>query len=437
MTRFLLFCLLSAPMAALAQRQFSPTMDTIGATALFALDPTLTGSGVNLAQVESAPSPLQFEVNPGSPGQPARLFTWRSTVGVASDFPNRLGSESGHSDVVGEDLYGEYTGIAPGVRHVNNYETNYFYPNLVVPEIATNCQVFNQSFEFGPHSAIQDLEYDDYIARFNTIVVSGIGDGGPILSPSDCYNGIAVAAQGGSSSTGPTADGRCKPDIAAPAGETSFSTPLVSGAAALLIQEGRRLKVNASAAVDARTIKALLLNGAAKPSGWTATSTAPLDPNTGAGVLNVYNSYEEMVGGRFGPQPQRLSAPSHAPLLTGTAIAASRGWDLRGITNSGTDAGISHYRITTGATGALIATLVWDRPYRERSINNLFLYAYDSSGNLLASSISTVDNVQELYLTGLAAGTYEIEVVKATTRYGAPGNIRPSDIYALAWDFGR
>ncbi len=412
-------------------------MDAIGATALYDLDPTLTGSGVNLAQVESAPSQLQFEVNPGSPGQPVKLFTWRSTTGTASTFPNPIGSESGHSDVVAENLYGEYTGIAPGLRHVNNYETAYFYPHIIAAMAETACQVFNQSFELGAHSALVDLQYDNYIARYQTIVVSGVGDGGAILSPSDCYNGIGVAAQGGASSTGPTADGRCKPDITAPAEETSFSTPLVSAAASLLIQEGRRLKVNATAAVDPRTIKALLLNGAAKPSGWSHTTTAPLDPSAGAGVLNVYNSYEELVAGRFGPAPERLSAPSHAPLASGTSILADRGWDLRGITNSAAAAGVSHYRITTGSSGALIATVVWNKGYGAHAINNLFLYAYDSGGNLLGSSISTVDNVQQLYLTGLAAGTYEIEVVKATTRAGAAGNVTPSEIYALAWDFGR
>jgi hypothetical protein len=437
MRKFVLYCLLGIPAAALAQRQDTPTMDAIGATALYAADPTLTGSGVNIAQVESAPSPLQFEVNPGSPGQPDHLFTWRSTSGSAAAFPNAVGSESGHSDVVAENLYGEYTGIAPGVRHVNNYETRWFYPNIIVANAATACPVFNQSFEFGVHDPLEDLEYDNYIATYNTIVVSGVGDGGAIDSPSDCYNGIGVGAQGGASSTGPTADGRCKPDITAPSSATSFSTPLVSAAAALLIQEGRRLKVDATAAVDARTIKALLLTGAVKPSGWSSTTTAPLDPTYGAGVLNVFNSWQEMVGGRFGPAPARLAAPGHPPLLSGTAITASRGWDLRAITNSGAHAGISHYRVTTSASGALIATVTWQKQIHTAAINNLFLYAYDSSGNLLGSSVSTVDNVQHLYLTGLAPGTYEIQVVKATGAPGAPGDVTPSVTYALAWDFGR
>jgi hypothetical protein len=308
---------------------------------------------------------------------------------------------------------------------------------VIVSQAATRAQVFNQSFELGNHDAQQDQAYDDYIARYHTVVLSGIGDGGAVLTPADCYNGLGVAAQGGGSSTGPSADGRCKPDITAPAGETSFSTPLVSGAAAILIQEGRRQKVNAAAAVDSRTVKALLLTGAVKPSDWSHTTTAPLDPNYGAGVLNVFNSYQELVGGRYAPVGVRFSPPGHAPLTSGATINATRGWDFRGIASGAVEEGVSHYRITTSGTGALITTLVWNKPYRAKAINQMALYVYDGSGNLLGSSVSTVDNVQHVYLTGLAAGTYEVEVVKTAGRLGTAGVVTGADVYALAWDFER
>ena len=174
-----------------------------------------------------------------------------------------------------------------------------------------------------------------------------------------------------------------------------------------------------------------------KPVGWSHTAAAPLDPTYGAGVLNVCNSYEEMIGGRFGPAPARLSAPSHAPLLSGTAIQAQRGWDYRGITSNTTEVGISHYRFAVSGTGALIATLVWDKWFGAKAINRLSLYAYDSGGNLLGSSTSAVDNVQHLYVTGLQPGTYEIQVVKTTGRTGEPGVVGPSETYSLAWDFER
>jgi hypothetical protein len=48
-----------------------------------------------------------------------------------------------------------------------------------------------------------------------------------------------------------------------------------------------------------------------------------------------------------------------------------------------------------------------------------------------------VDNVQHVYLTGLAAGTYEIEVEKTAGRVGTAGAVTEAEVYALAWDFER
>src|SRR6185436_17639641 len=97
--------------------------------------------------------------------------------------------------------------------------------------------------------------------RYGTVFVCGAGNGGPVSSPATAYNVIAVGAYGGPSSSS-TVDGRSKPDITAPASFTSFSTPLVSGAAALLSQAAARNDGGAGTAVsagDVKTIKALLL----------------------------------------------------------------------------------------------------------------------------------------------------------------------------------
>jgi hypothetical protein len=432
---FFPFFALCLPLAGIARGQ--SVLDTVGLTALQAQDPSLTGSGVIVAQIESAPNPLQFEVNPQSAGQRASLFAYRSSLGPASTYPNHVGSESAHADEVAYDFYGVNSGVAQGVRRVVNYETDYFYASIILPRVATTARVFNQSFEFGSHDAAQDQTYDDYIAAYHTVVASGIGNGGGILTPADCYNGLGVGAYGGSSSTGPTADGRCKPDITAPGGATSFSTPVVSGAAAVLIQGGRRQGVNAPAAVDSRTVKALLLTGAVKPSGWSHTATAPLDPNYGAGILNVFNSYAELAGGRQRPAASGLSRAGHAPLADGAASDAQRGWDYRGLTGAVAAEGVSHYRIMAGGTGALIATLAWNKRYGASAINRLELYVYNGAGQLLASSVSAVDNVQQVYLKGLAAGLYEIEVVKIAGPVGSPGVVSSREVYAVAWDFER
>jgi len=422
-----------------ARGQNSAIMDTIGLTALWAHDPTLTGLGVTAAQVEFAgPGAGQFEADPGSPGQPVALFAYYSAAGASGAFPNSVGSESGHADMVAENFYGENTGVVPGLEQVENFEMIFFYTLVIQTHKPLPAQVFNQSFEFGNHNATQDQAYDDYIALCHTVVVSGIGNGGPVLTPSDCYNGLGVAAYGGSSSTGPTADGRCKPDITAPADVTSFSTPLVSGAAAILIQGGNRTGSDTAAKVDSRTVKALLLNGAVKPSGWTHTPTAPLDPHYGAGVLNIFNSYSELAAGSHAPSATGLShSRRHPPLARGSAFPMPQGWDYRSIQSASTAQGVNHYRIITSGTGALISTLVWNKGYNRKAINRLALFAYDANGTRLASSTSLVDNVQHVYITGLGPGTYELEVVKAGGSPGTPGVVSPRETYALVWDFGR
>jgi hypothetical protein len=406
----------------------------IGVTALRAQDASLTGSGVIISQIESAGNPLQFEVNPGSPGQPAALFTWRSSAGLAVRFPNIVGLESAHADTVAEDLYGEFTGVAPGLSHVANYETDLFYSDIILRRVQTRGAIFNQSFEFGPHDAAQDLAYDNYIDLYRTIVVSGVGDGGAVLSPADCYNGIGVAAYGGASSVGPTADGRCKPDITAPATFTSFSTPEVAGAAAVLVQAARREGVNATAAIDSRTIKCLLLNGATKPGAWSHTATAPLDPTYGAGILNVFNSWTELSAGRHAPTV--INSGTDAVLNSSTNVLP-QGWDFRALTSGANAPAVAHYRINTTDSGNAFITLVWNKPFNAARINNLSLRLYDSGGNQIAASESIVDNVQHLYIPGLAAGTYDLQIIKAAGRRGAAGVVTLTDVYAVTWDFLR
>ena len=57
-------------------------LDAIGVTALRELVPSLTGTGVLVAQPEAG-SPA-WEVNPATTGLPASLFTWLSSGGSAS-----------------------------------------------------------------------------------------------------------------------------------------------------------------------------------------------------------------------------------------------------------------------------------------------------------------------------------------------------------------
>ena len=451
--------------------QAQSSSDPIGLAALRAIDPTLTGSGVAVAQPEATtftdptgPNPTDnndFEVKPGTVNQPGSLFTYINSAGtVSTTFPDGTGSESGHADTVGEYFYGRNNtaspeGVAPGVSHVYNINANYFIDMVIgknqpiTTDPGVSVPVVNQSFvdtDLNDQASL-DTAYDEYNIAHGTLFVSGAGNGGAVLPPSTAYNGISVGAYGGSSSNGPTAGNnkRSKPDITAPASATSFSTPQVSGAAAVLIQAGRLGRGGAgteTSAVDSRTLKALLLNGAVKPADWTHTPTAPLDTRYGAGILNVANSYLQLKGGMHGPTAFTATpvGAAHPGVAGAASVASNIGWNLGTLTSSAATDVEDHYHFTLAATASnyqFTGTLVWNRnPSISANINNLDLFLYDlTTSSQIAASISTVDNVEEISVA-LLPGEYDLEVLKNGGSSADSANVvSDTETYALAYDF--
>lgn len=419
-------------------------LDTIGVTLLRTIDPGLTGSEVNVAQAESAENleGTAWQVDPFAIGQPANLFTYLSIDGSASNYPNALGIGSGHATAVGGNFFGTFSGVASGVAHVDNYEGNYFYETKIVPGISIQAKVVNQSFIFGssPPQTTVDAQYDNFAALNNVLFVSGVGNSGAPHAPATAYNGIGVGVSDAGTSIGPTTDnGRSKPDISAPGGATSFSTPYVAGAAAILRQAGLRGDGGAgttSSSTDLRTIKCLLLNGAVKPANWTHTTGVPLDARFGAGILNVFNSWKQLAAGKFSfiEATSNASGGSHFPTGNTNNVASLTGWDFNSLSNDTAPARerVNHYYFDTGANlnSHLIATLVWNRPFGQSSANNLDLFLYDvASSTLVASSISTVDNVEHLFVPDLPPGRYDLQVLKRV-----PAPLQSSEeTYALAF----
>jgi len=437
----------------------SSTLDAIGMTLMETTTTNLNGGGIRVAQVEGDnPSVGDFNVNPSMVGQPMSQFSYYSINGCTTNFPNSEGGESGHADEVAQSFYGQSTGVAPKVAHVDNYDASVFVtvgglgtiglgPYLVyLPGANINDPVVNQSFVVPAYTTNKqtavDSGYDNYAAEYNTLFVSAIGNGGAVNPPSTCYNGLGVGAFGGSSSTGPTLDnGRAKPDLVAPGGATSFSTPLVSGAAAVLIQAGLRGDGGAdtNSAVAICTLKALLINGAIKPVGWTNISPSPLDSYYGAGVLNVFDSYKQLAGGKQGYNATSsvVRGAAHPPSGAPASVSVLSGWDFNTNSSSSTSDGVNHYyfKVTNGMAGATFtstATLVWNRQQNQTAINNLCLFLYDTANsNLVAASISMVDNVQQVWVPRLPAGKYDLQVWKA----GGNNMVSPSESYALAFEF--
>jgi hypothetical protein len=439
------------------------------------LNTNLNGAGVRVAQPEASidAQGLEWEVSPTYVGQPESTFMYYSNGVSTNVFPNSLGEESGHADSVAWNFYGVTTGVATNVAHVDNIDANYFveeYEQVIVnitnytftlPSSNLDDAVVNQSFAFFNYTETSngivyaniptnaqvaaDSTYDNYAAHYGTLFVSGAGNGQPtyVCPPATCYNGIGVGVfEGNGSSIGPTLDnGRCKPDITAiaPGGDTSWSAPYVAGAAAILLQAGWRGDggSDTNSATNMITLKTLLLNGAVKPADWSNSPPSPLDFRYGAGVLNVFNSYEQLAAGKHGCNfsTNIPEGTAHPPVVGTASVPALSGWDFNTNTSSSSKDGVNHYffNVTNSNNGAaftLTATLAWNRHENESAINNLELFLYNAANsNLVMSSTSVVDNVQHVFVPQLPQGRYDLQVWKA----GGGSIVSDSEPYALAW----
>ncbi len=504
----------------------------IGLTNLQLVAPQLNGAGVSVGQVEAPTSSsgayLPFEAN--SNLAPGASFTYMDATGMSSSSYNAsLGSW--HANDVGSILYGS-SGVAPGVSNVAMFAESYFaqaFPVQQTPSVGSAVpSVINQSFMYSNASSslIQTLntDWDNLAAYTNVLYVTSIGDGemtatspsSYINPPASMYDGIAVGVYSGtvtgntysassssSASTswvGTTPGGRSKPDLVAPVpaftslgNYTSYTAPVVSGVAVLMEQAARGTNLpgpvgfNSSdaaisaqgtsayttAATDIRTVKALLLNGAVKPVGWTnsysgnngsysynaptTNAVTPLDPRYGSGVVNAYNSYENLAGGEhtyssatsqsIAALPTITSSPT--PGFSGSATEAASsthpstitGWNLATIATTANNNAVENYDFNlTGASSQswdLTATLSWNKDYNTTGINHLMLFLINSAGQKIAGSTSMLDNVQQinvnpaLGINSLIPGQYDL----AVEMLGGSNAISSSETYALAWNF--
>jgi Subtilase family len=429
-------------------------LDQIGLTILRALTTNLNGSGIRVAQVEAGyGTTTNWQVNPSVVAHPLGFLTYLSSSGSTTNFPNALGGESAHANDVGNAFYGLPLGVATNVSRVDNFDANTFVQGAIIggnyiitlPATNINDPVVNQSFTFGNvptnEQTAADKSYDNYAAQYRTLFVSAVDNGGNVHAPGTSYNGIGVGAYGvnAASSIGPTIDnGRCKPDLIAPSSATSYATPYVSGAAAVLLQAARRGDggSDTNSAGDIRTLKALLLNGAVKPTGWTNGNSSPLDARYGAGLVNLFNAYEQLAGGKHSyiVSTTVTSGGVHPPTGASGTMAVLNGWDFNTNTSSATQDAINHYyfNLTNSPANFIgVVTLVWNRQQNQTGINNLDLYLYNcANSNLVACSTSLVDNVEHIYATNLPPGRYDLQVWKA-----AGLNVSFSETYALAFAF--
>ncbi|MEL7498967.1 MAG: S8 family serine peptidase [Planctomycetota bacterium] len=172
---------------------------------------------------------------------------------------------------------------------------------------------------------------------------------------------------------------------------TSFAAPVVSGGAGLLVDVAYdRFSNNIANARDGQVIKAVLLNSAAKPSGWDngqtalggfVSTTQALDYTYGAGMLDLNQAFEQYTSGTTD--------------LAGNdgGTVQEIGWDFGVIDENASSEYFFDQRLVEGTT--FTATLNWfvGRTW-EGTASNGGITSTDDYFTDLSLELWTVDNSQ-------------------------------------------
>ena len=400
----------------------------------FSLDAELLSPALRVTQVEANPQgttnflPEGYSGSPPSPGDSfsgsgifgGKTIHIQSTTGVTY-------SVSSHARNVGERFYSSNS-ISPGLALVDNFDasgwlnSDFLRANFSfsAPRIEAN-HIQNHSWVIREGATTVDVINDivrrqDYaVQRDDFITVAGLDNGSNKTVPpgfGGAYNVISVGLSTGGHSRGGTlatfdGPGRIKPEIVATDSATSYTTPQVgSGAALLLAHANTRGMGNA---FTSYVMKAILMAGAEKSNfqngsyTWSRTKTEPLDAIYGAGHLDVQHSYHI------------LDAGEQSPAVT----AGTYGWDKHAFPGAGN---VIYTLELEEDIAELSCLITWNRIINDESWlgggafsstladMSLQLHRVDGGSVEYDSSDSPVDNVEHVYLRGLAAGTYTLTV---------------------------
>jgi hypothetical protein len=457
-------------------------LDAIGLRDVVAEDPSLTGQGIRIAAVcRSMTYQNGVALNDYRFGTEHTAFFGADVL--FEDGQKQQAGVSSHATAIGGILLGldqegfnsqtgsfNYMGTCPGAS-VEVFEFWRFVSLYVFAGKPFKADIVTMSLgEIFPSWWTRGIER--LAAERGMIIFAAAGNGkrvyDPVLYPAAGANVIAVgvinAVTGpdnsksltlfstpdpNQSSTGPTADDRCKPDIVAPgrclvpAADTddgyvvsgdwsSLATPIAAGTASLLLQKARQepeLAVPMFASNTNNVIKAILLTSADKlpywhkgPAGKDDDVFYPLDYSQGAGAVNALAAYNLMLSGWQVP-----------------GLAAASGWDNNVLDPN--DAAVYQFHLADPANQAVRATLCWNRvysrqfpfepEYEQDSDLRLEFWAVDPNqpqrNLLLETSDSMHDNVEHIYFAADPNYTDYQLIVRQSV-------VRPyKQNYAIAW----
>lgn len=410
-----------------------------------------------------------------SSGQP-RLVAEANFV---TSEPSNTGDDVfGHGTAVAGQILSRdasHQGVATDARYINARvldSTNSFGSDAPVVNgtgyaLSNGANMLNMSLGYFGGFTTGDSKLGrmaDYIAyAFRVPITVSAGNAGNssnhlVQGPADAFNVIALGSTSAGSnwsqivsdsSYGPTSDLRDKPDIAAPGNGivtaqehttgfstwsgTSFAAPNAAGILAAAYGYGLTHGIS----TDPLVLKATLLNTAEKIRDRSGIAWAPSSASTIGGVYTVTSPLNASAGAgqvdglRFANE---YLAGQHAP-----GDVSALGWDLNNVGSTTLDYHLG--QLQAGST--LETTLDWFRhigwndadqngminsadsftfdPFNP--LTNLDLFVYRNNV-LIAKSSSLYDNVEQLTLTNLLAGDYDIRVTRIS------GNVEQ---FGLAW----
>ncbi len=407
---------------------------------------------------------IRYMPNPRTPPEPQ--FAGKTfTDGTGSNFLDttpgqfNVGDEfTAHARTVGRNFYGNSSSMTAGITDITGFDADGYLGDVL--GINTGNDPAAGGFDIGNHSYVgratgaftaaiaEDIleRFDFVINRDNTVMVVGADNNSArptprVLAPS--YNAITVGRSDGFHSQGLTPNygaPRFATHIVVPsAGATSFSTPVVSSAVALLRDAGDRPEFGTDF-IQNEVIRSVLFSGATKDefADWDRTSDRPMDEVFGFGELNILNSYHIMEDGQF--EGSVAEPASDIGLL---------GWDYGDFDGSND----LFYDFTIDAFSELSSVLSWNMEIIDeaagnpnafvasRNLADLNLDLFDSSdsflGTLVDSSNGSAYNNEHIFLRGLSSGDYTFRISgDSATDFGFSWRINavpePSGLFLLS-----
>ena len=386
--------------------------------------PAATGSGVS--HIEASTGVGIYGPDTASSVFSGKSFIFKSGASGVSSHANRValnyyGSASLLSANSTVDLYDANSWIGGGFLNLGG---GFTAPASEARAVQNHSWIGNGITESQATEIGRRLDFA--INRDGFISVMGVNNGASTTLPqllAQTYHGISVGRDDGQHSAGLTTldgTGRGKPEIVAPStspdNATSWTTPMVAGAAGVLHGKLASAPYSQSGANLPRVVKALLLAGATKDTVplWANTASRPLDARYGAGELNLHHSYLALLAGR-------------ATASNNTSYGI-RGWAAETVNRSSSKTW--YFTIPPGAAGTpFCAVLTWHRTVSSlgwtATLSNLDLRLHHASGfalgSQIAASASTVDNTELIHQPALPPGNYALVVENTSSNNTAIG----------------